>query len=294
MMRKARRGQSRIQSNSSLYRLYEYGLLLAGAFVVAASFNLFLNPNQIVSGGVAGISTIAEHVFGFEPAIVQWALNIPIFLAGWWLLGGGFGLKTVLGSIILPFFVLLTSSWSPPTPNLLLAAIYGGIGVGAGIGLVFRGRGSTGGLDTAAQILHKYTGLSLGMALAIFDGAVIVSAGIIFTPEKALYALIGLFVTAKTIDVMQVGFSTSKVAYIISDKAEQLQPVILQDLDRGLTRLHGYGGYTGEQKNVLMVVVAQREIAKLKGLVRSVDPHAFMILSDASEVLGEGFKIGNP
>ncbi len=294
MRRRVRRGQSGDHRNRTVYKLYEYGLLLIGAFIIAASFNLFLNPNQIASGGVAGISTITEHLFGLEPAIVQWALNIPLFLVGLWLLGGGFGLKTAIGSIVLPLFVLLTSGWTSPTPNMLLATLYGGIGIGAGIGLVFRARGSTGGLDTAAQMLHKYTGLRLGMALALFDGTVIVTAGLVFTPEKALYALIGLFVTTKTIDVMQVGFSTSKVAYIISDKAGQLQPVILQDLDRGLTRLQGYGGYTGEQKHVLMVVVSQREIVKLKTLVRAVDPLAFIILSDASEVLGEGFKYGSP
>lgn len=273
------------------YLITEYLLLLIGSFLVAISFNLFLNPNQIASGGVSGISTIILYTTGIEPAITQWALNIPLFLLGIWLLGGGFGLKTAVGSAVLPLFVLLTSQWSPLTNNILLATIYGGIGIGAGIGIVFRGRGSTGGLDLAAQILHKYTGLRLGLAIAILDGLVILSAGIVFSPEKALFALIGVFVTSKTIDVIQVGFSSSKMAFIVSERTEELKEAILYELDRGLTKLTGVGGYTGAERYVIMVVVGQREVTKLKAIVKTVDPKAFVILSDANEVLGEGFKL---
>ncbi|MFC5988240.1 YitT family protein [Marinicrinis lubricantis] len=278
--------------NSMMFKIMEYMYLFVGSFLVAASFNLFLNPNEIVSGGVSGISTITESLLGWEPAIVQWALNIPLFIAGLWLLGGRFGVKTAVGSVILPLFVLLTSEWTPPTHNLLLATIYGGIGVGAGLGIVFRGRGSTGGLDTAAQIIHKYSGISLGLCVAMLDGLVMLTAGIVFSPEKALYALIGLFVTSKTIDIVQVGLSTSKMAFIISEKQQQIREAVLHDLDRGLTRLTAYGGFTGASREVLMVVVGQTEVTKLKALVRDVDPGAFIILSDATEVLGEGFKSG--
>ena len=272
-------------------RAAEYGLLVAGSFLIAASFNLFLHPNQVVSGGVAGISIIVHHLFGIEPAVTQWLLNIPLFAAGLWLLGGRFGLKTAVGSVVLPLFVLLTRSWPPVTDNPLLAGIFGGIGIGAGLGVVFRGKGSTGGLDLLAQIIHKYTGLSLGVAVAMLDGAVITAAGLVFSPEKALYALIGLFVTSKTIDIVQLGFSFSKVAFIITKETEAVSRAILYDLDRGLTRLDGTGGYTGDARPVLMVVVSQKEVSRLKAAVRSIDPHAFIILSNAHEVLGEGFKV---
>lgn len=264
--------------------------VIIGSFIVALSFNLFLAPNGIASGGVSGISILVHKTLGITPAYTQWALNIPLFLAGLFLLGRRFALKTLLGTIVLPLFVLLTAHWSPPTDNMLLAAIYGGIGVGIGLGIVFRGRASTGGLDLAAQILHRYTGIPLGLAVACFDGCVIAASGIFLSPEAALYALIGLFVTSKTIDIIQSGIPLSKVAFVISDHADLLVNAILHDLDRGVTKLDAHGGYTNEKRQVLMVVVGQMEVAKLKQLVRAVDPGAFVIISNTAEVVGQGFK----
>lgn len=285
-----RRKESVIPLGGPLHQATEYVMLLLGSLIMAVSFNMFLNPNQVVAGGVAGISTIAQHLMGLSPAITQWGLNIPLFILGVWLLGGQSGIKAAAGSIALPLFVLLTSHLEVLTTNTLLASIYGGIGIGLGLGIVFRGRGSTGGLSLAAQILHKYTGITLGYSVALIDGLVILAAGLAFSPEKALYGLIGLFVTRKTIDIIQLGLQTSKVAFIISEHTDAIREAILYDLDRGLTQLNGSGGFTGESRTVFMVVVSQNEVSKLKALVRSVDPHAFVILSDTNEVLGEGFK----
>ncbi|MEK3911913.1 YitT family protein [Paenibacillus sp. FSL H7-0331] len=268
----------------------EYGLLLLGSMIIAAGFNMFLSPNQVASGGTSGISIIVQSVFGFEPAITQWVLNIPLVMLGTYLLGRQHGVKTVIGAVLLPLIILLTRNLPALTNNLLLASIYGGILLGIGVGLVFRGKGSTGGLDLAAQILHKYTGLSLGLAMALLDGFVILTAGIVLSPEKALYALIGLFVTSKTINIVQIGLSYSKVAFIISDKSEEIRQQILLEMDRGLTQLQATGGYTGQNRMVLMVVVGQTEVNRLKELVQKTDPTAFVILSDTHEVLGEGFK----
>ncbi|MWC30602.1 YitT family protein [Paenibacillus sp. MMS18-CY102] len=290
---KASRQRRRIGTPASPRAQAAWGIamLLAGAFIIAASFNLFLVPNGIASGGVSGLSIIVKQALGIQPAFTQWTINIPLFFAGLWLLGRRFAAKTLLGSIVLPLFVLLTAHWSPPTDNPLLAAVYGGVGVGLGLGLVFRGRGSTGGTDLAAQILHKYTGISLGLTVVIFDGLVIALAGILISPENALYALIALFVTSKTIDLIQTGLALSKVAFIISDRTEELADAVLTDLDRGLTELDAHGGYTGQRRTVLMVVVSQNEVPKLKALVRSVDPGAFVIISQTTEVLGQGFKV---
>ncbi|MFS0558629.1 YitT family protein [Brevibacillus sp. 179-C9.3 HS] len=288
----ARKRRTAIQMNSPQRKVLEYGMLILGSLVLATSFNLFLNPNQIASGGVSGLSTILHNLFGFSPALVQWALNIPLFLLGFKLLDRQYSMKAAVGSIILPLCVMLTSHLQPLTTNLLLASIYGGIGVGLGIGIVFRGRGSTGGFSIASQILHKYSGISLGACVAVFDGLVILFAGIVFDPEKALYALIALFVTSKTIDIVQMGWNTSKVAYIISNETDTLRETILYDLDRGVTLLDGAGGYTGDARKVLMAVVSQSEVSKLKIMVRSVDPDAFIILCPAQEVLGEGFRAG--
>ncbi len=286
-----RKREPRLKIGTLPHTVYEYALVLIGSFLVAISFNLFLEPNAIASGGVSGISILVRAVFGIEPAITQWALNIPLFIAGVALLGRRFGVKTAVGTAVLPLFVLLTADWAPLTDNPVLATLFGGIGVGCGIGIVFRGRGSTGGLDLAAQMIGKYTGLSLGQSVAILDGMVIVASGIVFSPEQALLALISLFATTKTIDVVQLGFSTSKVAYIISEKEDEIAEKILFDLDRGLTRLSAEGGYTGQKRTVLMAVVSQTEVTRLKSAVQSVDPTAFVIITGATEVLGEGFKL---
>lgn len=282
-----------IKKGSPAQYIYEYGLLLLGSLIIALSFNWFLKPNQVASGGVTGISVIVLELFGIQPALTQWALNIPLFILGILFLGKQFGLKTAVGSFVLPLFVLLTQHGEPPTHNLLLASIYGGIGIGVGLGIVFRGRGSTGGLDLAAQMLHRLTGISLGIAVAMLDGLVIITAGFVFDAERALFALIGLYVTSKTIDVVQLGFNYAKVAYIISDKTDDIATAVLHDLDRGLTRLNGAGGYTGEDRTVLMVVVSQNEVSRLKELVKGVDPGAFIIISETREVLGKGFKLEN-
>lgn len=266
-------------------------LLIAGSFVVAVSFNLFLVPSGIASGGVSGISILVQRLTDIAPAYTQWGLNIPLFIAGWLALGRTFAFRSIIGTVLLPLFVLLTSGWQPLTDNVLLQAVFGGIGVGAGLGLVFRGQSSTGGLDTAAQILHKYTGIKLGLAMACFDGIVIIAAGVIIAPEMALYALIALFLTSKTIDIVLTGFKASKVAFIISQETEVIAASILHDVDRGLTKLQARGGFTNEEKTVLMVVVGQNEVMKLKAAVKAVDPKAFVIISDTAEVLGEGFSL---
>jgi len=263
--------------------------MLIGAFFIAVSFNLFLLPNRIASGGVSGISIILNTLTQIPPAYTQWALNIPLFIAGVMVLGKQFGLRTAVGSIVLPMFVLLTSHWTPPTHDPLLASLYGGLGVGIGLGLVFRGRGSTGGLDVVTQIIHRVFGVRLGLAMAVLDGLVIVSAGIFISLENALYALIGLFATSKTIDIIQTGFQTSKAAFIISNYPDRVSAAILHELDRGLTKLQGFGGYTGDERPVLLAVVGQNEVVRLKLLVRQEDPNAFVIITNAAEVLGEGF-----
>lgn len=278
--------------NPKLERLLEYIYVIVGSSIVAVAFNVFLLPNRIASGGVSGISTIFDALFGWEPAFVQWAFNIPLFISGVVLLGGAYGLKTLVGTLFLPFVVFLTSDVEPWTLDPLLGALFGGIGVGLGLGIAFRGKASTGGTDLAAQIIQKYTGLSLGTCVALIDGMIVLAAAIIFDIERGLYAMIGLYVTSKTIDLVQVGFGRSKMALIITCKEEEVREGVLNKIDRGVTKLSAYGGYTDQVRPILMCVVDQTEFTKLKQLVKTIDPSAFVIVTDASEVLGEGFKRG--
>ena len=287
------KGRAAIPLNGPQRHLVDVFLIIAGSFVIALGFNLFFLPNGIASGGVAGVSILAEAWFGLEPAFTQWALNIPLFILGVLLLGRNYGVRSLLGSVILPLFVFITRDWPIPTANPLLASLYGGIAVGLGIGIVYRGRGSTGGLTILAQIIQKFSGLSFSTCVVLLDGSVIVLAAFVLSMEQALYALVGLYVTGKVIDTIEMGFNYTKVAYIISNYTDELTEAILKDLDRGLTKLNGEGGYTGEARTVLMVVVGQNEVSRLKTLVRTVDPGAFVIIGSANEVLGEGFKLEN-
>lgn len=285
-----RKREPLIPINGPLRQTVDTVFIIIGSFIMALSFNLFFLPNHIASGGVSGLSVLVQAWLGFEPAFTQWTINIPLLVLGFWLLGRNYGLRSLLGSVILPLFVFLTNDWPIPTSNPLLASIYGGIGVGIGMGLVYRGRGSTGGMALVAQLLQKYSGLSFSVCVVLLDAIVISSAALVLSLEQALYALIGLYVTGKVIDAIELGFSFTKVAYIISDHTEPITKAILEDLDRGLTKLTAEGGYTGEHRTVLMVVVGQSEIPRLKTVVQSVDPNAFVIISNAHEVLGEGFR----
>lgn len=286
--------RSKKANNTVFILVMEYALLLVGCFLTAVSFNLFLSPNHIPSGGVVGLSVIIRELSGVEPAFTQWLVNIPLFVAGLLLLGKKFGLKTAAGSFFLPFFILLTSDLKPMTENLLLAALYGGIGVGAGLGLVFRAKGSIGGFTVIAHMINKYTGLTIGKVIMVLDALVIVTAGLTLEAEKALYALIVVFVTGRAIDLVQVGLTYSKVAFVISDRHAAISAAILDELDRGLTKLPALGGFTGEDRTVLMVVMNQSEVLRFKTIVKKEDPHAFIIISDTHEVLGQGFKLHPP
>jgi uncharacterized membrane-anchored protein YitT (DUF2179 family) len=271
-------------------KLLEYFYVIVGASIIAIAFNAFLLPNRVASGGVSGISTITDAVFGWEPAYVQWALNIPLFIAGLLFLGKQFGVKTLVGTVFLPFVVFLTKNMEPWTHDPLLGSLFGGMGVGLGLGIVFRGKASTGGTDLAAQIIHKYTGLSLGTCVALLDGLIVLTAAIVFDIEQGLYALIGLYVTSKTIDLVQIGLGRSKMVMIITYKQNEVREGILNKIDRGVTKLSAFGGYTDQERPVLMCVVDQTEFTKLKQFVKTIDPSAFVVVMDASEVLGEGFK----
>ena len=276
--------------NPKVYHFFEYLLVIIGAAIIGWAFNAFLLPNGIASGGVSGLSTITYKLFGWEPAFFQWAVNIPLFVAGIYILGKNFGVKTLIGTVVAPLSIFLTRNIEPITSDPLLSALFGGVGVGIGIGIVFRGNGSTGGTDLIAQILHKYTGISQGMCMAFIDGVVVVTAAFVFSLEQALYALIALFVTGRVINLIQLGVDNTKMALVITQKEEAVSKAITRDLNRGLTKLQGHGGYTDESRSVLMTVLDQTQFFKLKHIVRNIDPKAFVILVDASEVLGEGFK----
>ncbi|NLC76019.1 MAG: YitT family protein [Clostridia bacterium] len=262
-----------------------------GAAVAASGLVLFLIPNKIAAGGVSGLATVIYHLTGLPAGLTMLALNIPLFLLAAREMGIMFILKTFYGALVYSAAIdLLSLALKPLTTDPLLASIFGGVLVGAGLAVVIRFGGSTGGTDLAARLLHRYTNLTVGQSLMLIDTCVIAVAGIVFNLELALYGLLSLFVTTKVLDGIQEGFSYAKAAIIISEHSEAIAQGIFKELDRGVTGLSGRGLYTGNYKETLFCVVHRSEITKLKTLVASIDPAAFVVLTDVREVLGEGFK----
>ena len=283
-----------INWNSVRRELLDYMMILIGVSLTALSLVWLQIPNKIAAGGVSGLATITYYLWGWPVSWVMLMLNLPLFLACLWTFGSRYGAKSLFGaafiSIMIEFWQTV-AKLEPLTTNPFLASIYGAVIAGIGMGLAFRFGGNTGGTDLAAQLLKRFTGISVGTGLLMFDGAVIVLAGVVFhSTELALFAIITLFVTSKTIDGVLEGFGYAKAAFIISDHAEVIAPMILSELGRGATGLTGRGFYSMQKKEVILCVISRAEMAKLKEIVKGVDPRAFIIISDVREVLGEGFQ----
>ncbi len=265
--------------------------VLLGVTIFAFGLSWFLIPNRIAAGGVSGIGTLVFHLFNIPVGLTMIVLNIPLLIVSIVVIGSIFGIKTVFGTVALSILVDAVGKVSfPITSDPLLAAIYGGVITGLGLGLAFRFGGSTGGSDVAAQLISRFFPISVGQAFLIVDGLVILLAGLFFGPELALYALVALFVSTKTLDLVQEGQSYAKAAFIISDYTTEIGKSVLSVLDRGATLLQGEGVFTGTDRQVLFVIVSRTEIAALRQLIQEIDPKAFLVISDVREVLGEGFK----
>ena len=272
-----------------------YGGVLVGVIITAIGVSYFLIPAKIAAGGVSGLATVVYHLTSLPVGVTMLLLNIPLFLLSWRIIGPVFGAKTLFGTLAMSVFVDIFNQFAvPPTEDLLLAAIYGGVLSGIGLGIAFRAGGSTGGTDMAAQLVARFFPTSVGQALLLVDGVVIVLAGIAFGPELAMYALIAVFITTKTVDLVQEGQSYAKACLIISDDPETIGQRIMEHLERGVTILDGKGMYTKHEREVLLAIVSRMEIAAVKRIVAETDKKAFVIISDVHEVLGEGFRGMNP
>ncbi|MFW6035141.1 MAG: YitT family protein [Halothermotrichaceae bacterium] len=271
--------------------ILDYTGITLGSALTALALTVFLIPNKIAAGGVSGLATIIYHLFNIRVGVTTLILNLPLILAGIKILGVSFGTRTFYGMISLALFIDIFQPVVPVlTKDLLLATIYGGVLAGLGLGLVFISKGTTGGTDMVARLINHYTGFSVGQGLLIADGLVVFLAGIFFSAEVALYAALAIFITSKTIDLVQEGIDFKKAAFIISDRPDQIKKDIINDLDRGVTVLKGYGGYTGDDKEVLFCIITRSEVTKIKRMVYGVDRKAFVIITTVHEVLGEGFK----
>lgn len=254
--------------------------------------------NHLAEGGFTGITLLLYFLFKFDPSYSNLILNIPIFFIGWRLLGRATFLYTLIGTFSVSLFLWIFQRYEVLNLHLnlqndmTLAALFAGAFIGIGLGIIFKYGGTTGGVDIIARLAHKYVGWSMGKTMFMFDAVVIVVSILTYLSyREGMYTLVAVFIGAKVIDFMQEGAYAAKGATIISEKNDEIAAKILSEMERGATFLKAVGSYTKVERNVLYCVVAKNEIVKLKNIITSVDPHAFVAVSDVHDVVGEGFTL---
>jgi uncharacterized membrane-anchored protein YitT (DUF2179 family) len=274
----------------------DYILIVAGALVQAVGLRIFLVPAELASGGISGISQLINHYTGWSIGLMVFLGNTPLFLLGWRLLGGRrFALRTLVAVAAYSFFTeaLLWLPFFPAnglTNDLVLNSLYGAVVSGIGYGLVYRGQGTSGGSDILARILHRWRGISMTQSYLMTDTLVILAAGLVFGWQKALYAIITLYVSGLVVDTTMEGAGTVRSALIVTNSCREVAERILSEMERGVTILEGTGAYTGSERSILYCVVTRSEVQQLKTIVHEADPKAFMVVGAAHEALGEGFQ----
>lgn len=268
-------------------------MMIAGNFVIAAGVALFIFPLNILSGGVAGIAVAIEPIFHLDKTLVVNALTIGLYIVGACTLGKKFALKTMISTIIYPFFITFTTFILKDvtiTTNPLLGSLYGGICIGIGIGLVYRVGGSTGGMDIPPLVINKYTGIPLPTLVMCVDGLTVILGASTYGVEAAMIGLISVWICGQMIDkVISFGGHDAKQIMIITEKREKMIKEIFKEIDRGITILQAKGAYTNTDKPVIMIVVYKKQFATLNHVISMIDPEAFVVVSDVNEVQGEGF-----
>ena len=268
----------------------DYILILIGASIMGFAIKNIYDPIGLVTGGASGVAIILKKQFGVPLWLTNTAINIPLFAAAAKLKGWSFIKRTLLATVTLSVSLYVIPEMPFLMDDLFLTALFGGLITGAGAGIVFACQATTGGTDMLAAIIRRWLPhYTLAQILQVLDAAIVLIGAGIFGVTYALYALIAIYAVYKVSDGIIEGMKYSKVAYIISDKSEEIAAAILKELERGVTALDARGMYSGNRKNVLFCVVSRKEIAQLKELVVGHDAQAFVIVSDAREVLGEGF-----
>ncbi len=274
--------------------IQEHAFVILGGLVQAFAMRLFLVPAQLVSGGVSGAAQIINHFTQWPIGLMVFVGNVPLFILGWRYLGGmRFAWRTALAIVSFSFFTDFLVLFIPPegvTQDLVLDSLYGGILLGIGLGMVYRGQGTSGGSDILGRILNHRLGISISQAYLITDTLVVLGGGLAFNWERALYGLLVIYVSGLAAEAVSEGSGVFRMALIVTNQPEAITQRIMTVLERGVTILPGTGGYTGAPRPVLYCVITRSEVNQLKELVREVDPRAFMVIGQAHDALGEGFR----
>lgn len=290
-----------MKSILSMIKIRQVIFIMLGAAIYSFGLVHFNMQNNLAEGGFTGITLLLYFLFSFNPSISNLILNIPVFILSWKVLGNKSFIYTIIGTVSLSLFLEIFQRYQLTIHlenDMTLVALFAGVFIGVGLGIIFRNGGTTGGVDIIAQFVNKHTGLPIGRTMFMFDAAVITLSIITYlTPREGMYTLVAVFIGAKIIDVIQEGTYSGRGAFIISDKNIEIAEKISKDMYRGVTFLEGHGFYTKTNKQVLYCVVAKREMIQLKNIVTSIDPNAFVTITHVHEVMGEGFtldKNGNP
>lgn len=279
-------------SNISKNHIKEGFYMVLGSLLMAFATAQFLLPNHLSTGGFSGIATIIYYFWGIPMGTTTILLNLPLFIIAYLKLGGRFLVKSIIGTSLLSLFLNLLEIFAPLTEDKLLACIYGGIIMGLGTAFILKGSASTGGSDLITTLVKKYKPeIRSSNFIMVFD-TVIVALNVLFfkTIEIGLYSAIAIYLMGKIIDIFFEGINFSKMMYIVSDKYEDISDEIQMQIERGTTGIYGKGMYTGEEKTILLCVASRSEVIAIRKIVEQVDANAFIVIANAREVFGKGFK----
>lgn len=280
------------EKKTTRQRIKDYLVITFASAVYAVAVSLFLDPNSLAPGGVTGIAIILNRLTGLETGTWVLFINIPIIALGTWKLGWRFILSTGYCTLISSLFINLLSPFGAVTEDLLLAAVAGGCLMAVGLGLVFKSGATTGGTDIIVKLLRiRFPQLKTGFLFFVTDAVIVAASGIVFkNVDVALYAGIVIAINSLLLDVVLYGRDGAKLVFIISDKHENITKRILEELDIGVTYISGSGAYSGKEKNIIMCVMKKQISPRAEAIVREEDPLAFMIVTSATEIFGEGYK----
>jgi uncharacterized membrane-anchored protein YitT (DUF2179 family) len=269
-------------------------LILIGCAISGLAYALFLIPHHFVPGGVSGIAIIINYFTVLPVGALMVLLNVPVFLLGLKTMGKKYVLNSLAGMVVSAVFIDLFNKalkLPSPTDNPVLASIYGGVMLGVGLGIVFRGRASTGGSDIIGMVLSKFTGMSLGFGIMVTDFVVISASGLALRSlEAPLYGYLVLFLSTKAIDMILEGWSYSKLVLITSNRVQEIADFILHGLDRSGTALRSRSLYLNREGEIILTVIHRKQLADLRTFIKKADPEAFVVINDTYDVLGKGFK----
>ncbi|GMA99714.1 membrane protein [Pelosinus sp. IPA-1] len=268
----------------------KYIMLLIGSIFTAIGLEEFLVPNQIIDGGIVGISIMASHLTGMPLSLFLVLLNLPFLYLGYTQIGKTFAISTIFSILSLSYWVSIFHPITEVTRDLFLSATFGGIVVGIGVGIIIRYGGSLDGTEIVAILLGKKSGFSIGEIVMFFNLFILCSAGFVFSWDKAMYSLVAYFIAFKVIDITIEGLDESKGILIVTEAPDEIADALMARLGRGVTIFHGEGGYSGESKKILYSVITRLEIAKLKTIVQEKDETAFVTVTDVHDVMGGRVK----